>query len=295
MKASDDYAVLLAVIDEGSLTAAAKSLGRSLQSVSRGLASLEQELNVSLFHRTTRRVQPSAACLAFAARIRPAVNEIRAARDELADHTTQLRGAIRIGAPTAFGAECVTLLLAEFLRTHANVSTELVLSEQHMNLASEKIDLAVRLGRLPDSNLRSRQVGALRRVVFGAPAYFAGHGYPPHPSDLVDHECLLRQDPARETWAFANGAGPVEVRGRPRSASAQACNSAAASGGGIARAPLFQVSAWVEAGKVEIVLADFEPEPVPVHLVWTAGRSAPRRVRVLIDFLAARLPSALPA
>lgn len=286
MRSSEDYAVLLAVVDHGSLTAAAASLGRSLQSVSRSLAAIEKQLNVVLFKRTTRRVHPTPACLAFVTRIRPAVREIGAARDELVEQNAQLRGAIRVAAPTSFGAQYVAPALAAFLRLHANVSSELVLSERHVDLASDAIDVALRLGKLPDSSLRARQIGELRRVVFGAPAYFSEHGYPSHPLDLMNYDCLLRRGKLRETWEFGADGLAVEVRGRFYSSSAHACNMAAASGFGIARAPLWQVRDLVDAKKVEVVLAEFEPEAAPVHLVWAAGRSLPRRIRALIDFLA---------
>ncbi|PRZ49729.1 LysR family transcriptional regulator [Paraburkholderia fungorum] len=287
----DEYEVLLAILDEGSLTAAARSLGRTLQSVSRAIAALERELNTILFHRTTRRVEPTAACLKFAARIRPALGEISAARDELVDQATQLRGSIRVGAPTAFGAEFVSPILATFLAIHESVRAELVLAEQHLDLAKADIDLAVRLGRLPDSNLRAKQVGTLRRVVFGTPSYFAARGYPIHPSDLASHDCILRQHAERETWTFNRAGGAVEVTGRFRSASALACNAAAAAGAGIGRAPIFQVQKLLDAAQVVTVLDAFEPEPVPVHLVWSAGRPVARRIRALIDFMAARLVS----
>lgn len=286
MRSSEDYVVLLAVVDHGSLTAAAAALGRSLQSISRSLAAIERQLNVVLFNRTTRRVHPTPGCLAFVNRIRPAVCEIGAAREELVEQHVQLRGAIRIAAPTSFGAQYVAPALAAFLRVHANVSSELILSERHVDLASEAVDVALRLGKLPDSSLRARQVGELRRVVFGAPAYFAERGYPAHPRDLVNYECLLRRGKLREIWEFGAEGQVVEVRGRFYSSSADACNMAAAAGFGIARAPLWQVRNLFEAKQVEVVLAGFEPEAAPVHLVWATGRALPRRVRTLIDFLA---------
>lgn len=289
MKINEDYEVLLAVADHGSLTAAAASLGRSLQSVSRALASMERHLNVTLFNRTTRRVYPTAACVAFVDRIRPAVREIAAARETLADQGQQLRGAIRLAAPTAFGTRYVVPAVAEFLRLHRGVSVELVLSERHVDLAGDAIDLSLRLGTLAPSDLKAKRVGTLRRVVFGAPSYFAAHGYPRAPSDLASHECLLRKSAQEELWSFGPDGEAVTVGGRFRSSHAQACNMAAVAGLGIARAPLWQVREDVDAGSVEVVLTEFEPEPAPIHLVWTSGRTLPKRVRALVDFLAARL------
>ncbi|MDE2288937.1 MAG: LysR family transcriptional regulator [Burkholderiales bacterium] len=289
MAIADDYEVLLAVLDHGSLTAAAKSLGRSLQAVSRALAGIERQLNVSLFTRTTRQVHPTPACLAFARRIRPAMREINAARDELIEQNVQLRGAIRVAAPSTFGAQYLVGTIAEFMGIHAGVSVELIFSERHADLAKEGIDLAVRLGNLPDSDLKARRVAEFRRVLFASPKYLAARGHPREPSDLTKHECILRKDPRHDVWEFGADGRAVEVHGRLRANAADACSKAAAAGHGIARAPLWQVRDMVESGAVEVVLAEFEPKPVPVHLVWLAGRSLPRRVRGLVDFLAERI------
>jgi DNA-binding transcriptional LysR family regulator len=202
MRNGEDYEVLLAVADHGSLTAAAASLGRSLQSVSRALAALERQLNVTLFNRTTRRVYPTAACIAFIDRIRPAVREIAAARELLVDHGQQLRGAIRLAAPTWFGTQYAVPAVAEFLRMHSGVSIELVLSERHVDLAGDAIDVSLRLGTLPASDLKAKRVGTLRRVIFGAPSYLAARGYPSAPADLANHECLLRKSTENEAWLF---------------------------------------------------------------------------------------------
>lgn len=289
MRANEDYAVLLAVADHGSLTAAAAALGRSLQSVSRSLAAMERQLNVSLFNRTTRRVYPTPACLSFIERIRPAVHEIAAARDALVDQGRQLRGAIRLAAPTWFGTQYAVPAVAEFMRLHGGVSIELVLSERHVDLAGEAIDVSLRLGALPPSDLKAKRVGALRRVIFGAPSYFAARGYPQTPGDLAHHECLLRKSADAEAWWFGPDGQTVRVKGRFRSGHAQACNLAAVAGLGVARAPLWQVQDYVNDGSIELVLTAFEPEAAPVHLVWPAGRALPKRVRALVDFLTERI------
>jgi DNA-binding transcriptional LysR family regulator len=289
MRADEDYAVLVAVVDHGSLTAAAAALGRSLQSISRSLAAMERQLNVSLFNRTTRRVYATPACLAFVERIRPAMREIGAAREALADHGQQLRGAIRLAAPTWFGTQYVAPAVAEFMTLHGGVAVDLVLSERHVDLAQERIDVSLRLGVLPSSDLKAKRVGMLRRVIFGAPSYFAARGYPQTPEDLAGHECLLRKSADEEAWSFGPDGRTVRVRGRFRSGHAQACNQAAVAGLGIARAPLWQVREQVQAGSLALVLTEFEPEPAAVHLVWPSGRALPRRVRALVDFLAERI------
>ncbi|MBU6486545.1 MAG: LysR family transcriptional regulator [Burkholderiales bacterium] len=289
MRADEDYAVLLAVADHGSLTAAAAALGRSLQSVSRTLAAMERQLNVSLFIRTTRRVHATPACLAFIDRIRPAMREIVAAREALADQGPQLRGAIRLAAPTWFGTQYLAPAVADFMMLHGNVGIEMLLSERHVDLAEERIDVSLRLGALPPSDLKARRIGALRRVIFGAPGYFAVRGYPRVPEDLAGHECLLRKSIGEESWLFGPDGKAVRVTGRFRSSHAQACNRAAVAGLGIARAPLGQVQEYLDAGCVELVLTEYEPEPASIHLVWPSRRPLPRRVRALVDFLAQRI------
>jgi DNA-binding transcriptional LysR family regulator len=240
-----------------------------------------------LIARTTRQAHPTEAGLAFAARVRPAVEQLRRAHDHIAEQTVHMRGTLRIAAPTLFGPAYVVPLLADFLQTHTQLQTELLLSDTRADLADGRIDVAVRLGALPDSGLRMRALGALRRVVVGAPHYFAAQGRPGCPEDLSGHTCLIRAEAGHETWTFGE-ARRVTVRGRFRSPSAEACNRAAVNGLGIARAPLWQVRPWVESGALEIVLAEHEPPPVPLQLVWPAGRT-PTRVRAFIDHVAARL------
>jgi DNA-binding transcriptional LysR family regulator len=292
----EDYAVFLAVIDHGSLTAAARKLGRSLQATSRVLASLERELGVQLVARTTRKLAPTAIGLAFADRIRGALADIELAREELADAGEKIGGRIRIAASTLFGPRYVLPALAAAAERHSNLEIELTLSDQHTDLISEGIDIAVRIGALPDSGLIARRIGALRRVLCAAPGYLAKHGRPLRPSDLTQHACVLRLNTgANETWMLREGdtPAPVAVRGRFRSDNATARNDAAALGAGITLAPLWQVRSLVDEGRLDLILTEYEPQPIPLHLVWPAGPRLPRRTRVLVDLLTSRLREAV--
>jgi DNA-binding transcriptional LysR family regulator len=285
-----DYATFLTIIDEGSLTSAAARLGKSLQSVSRSLARLEGDLGVELVSRTTRRLRPTAVGLEFAGRIRLALTTIDAAREDLLASDRRLAGTIRIGTSSLFGPEYVAPVLSQFLTRNPEIDVELVLSDERVDLVAEKLDFAIRIGHLPDSNLRIRRLGGLSWAVFASPAYLAAHGRPERPRELRRHECVLRASDD-DRWVFGGNKRRVEVHGRFRSESAAARNAAVASGFGIGLAPLWQVRKLIEQGIVEQILVGHEPPPIPLQIVWSkrGADAMPRRVRAAIDFLAARL------
>lgn len=292
MASLEDYTAFVAIVEQGSLTAAARRLGRSLQAVSRALGALEQELGVELVARTTRRLHPTEAGLKFHARIKAALADIASARDELVADGGMLSGRVRIGASTQFGPRYILPVLTAFMARHRAVEIELAVTDKHVDLISEGLDLAVRIGTLPDSSLRAHRLGAVRRVVFGAPGYFATHGRPNRPSDLRAHVCALRRTAgATETWSFGEDASleQVEVRGPFRSDSAPARNEAVAAGLAIGIAPLYQVRPLLDAGRIELVLTDYESPLIPVHVVWPSGPAMPNRTRALVDFIAAQL------
>jgi DNA-binding transcriptional LysR family regulator len=287
-----DYGAFVAVVEKGSLTAAAGQLGRSLQSVSRSLAAVERELGVELVRRTTRRSTPTDAGLAFYRRLSAALSEIDAAKQETANRKVEASGLLRITSSTAFAPLYIVPAAAAFLGAHPKVRIELGVSDHYADLVGEGFDLAVRIGELPDSSLKAKRLADLRRVVFASPDYFANHGRPRRPDDLVNHECIVRTA-AREgnAWPFQidGRLRAVRVAGRFRTSSAVAANEAAAQGLGVGNAPLWQVRALVDRGAVDLALTRFEPPPVPIHAVWPATKVLAAKTQLFTDFLAARL------
>ena len=288
----EDFQAFVAIVDKGSLTAAAKQLKRSLQSISRSLATLEGDLGVELIARTTRRSATTEAGLAFYRRVGAALSEIEAAKLETSNRRSEPAGLLRITSSTVFAPLYVVPAVCAFLESHPKVDIELDMSDGYVDLISQGFDLAIRIGELPDSSLKARRLADLRRVVFAAPAYFAKHGRPKVPGDLTGHQCLVRTS-ARDSdaWPFLVGGRlkTVKVAGRFRSSGAPAVNEAAVQGLGIANAPLWQVRALVDRGVVELILTRFEPPLLPVHAVWPATRLLPAKTQLFLDYLAARL------
>jgi DNA-binding transcriptional LysR family regulator len=292
MNRIEDYQALTAIVERRSLTAAARHLGRSLQSVSRSLAALEQEVGVELIRRTTRRSNPTDAGLAFYRRLSAALSEIEAAKLETANRRAEATGLLRISASTTFAPLHIVPALPEFLARYSGVEIELELSDGFVDLVGEGIDLAIRIGDLRDSGLKARRLASSRRVVFAAPSYLAKFGRPRNPEDLKRHQCIVRTTTRfGNDWPFpAKGRMKIiKVAGRVRTSGAATANAAAVQGLGIAVGPLWQVRSLVDRGDVELLLTRFEPPPVPIHAVWPATKVLPARTQLFVEYLAARL------
>lgn len=289
----EDIEAFLAVIEEGSQTAAARRLGRSLQSVNRALASLERSVGVELVRRTTRRSVATEAGLAFYRRVRPAFTEIGEARLEAANRRAEPSGLLRVAAPVLFGAAHVVPAIADFLRRHPRMEVELKASDSPVDMIGEGFDLALRIRELPDSSLRARRLGAMRTVVYGSPGYLARQGRPAHPDDLARHRCVLRGtgEGGTEAWRFRVGgrARMVRVAGCFRTDSTPAVHAAVCQGLGLGYGPFWQIRDLFDRGAMEIVLEDFEAPRIPIHAVFPPSGLAPAKTRLFADLLTDRL------
>src|SRR5262245_29372647 len=292
MNRIEDYQAFTAIVEKRSLTAAARQLGRSLQSVSRSLAALERDVGVELIRRTTRRSNPTDAGLAFYRRLSAALAEIEDAKLETSSHRAEATGLLRIAGSTGFASLYIVRALPAFLASHPRVEVEIDLSDRFIDLVDEGYYLAIRIGDLPDSTHKAKLLGNSRRVVFASPSYLARNGRPRSPDDLIEHECIVRTF-ARDgnAWPFrVNGRiKTVKVAGRFRTSGVMAVNAAAVEGLGIANGPLWQARSLIDRGDVELLLTRFEPPSVPIHAVWPATRVLPARTKLFVEFLAARL------
>ena len=286
----DELAVLVAVIDNGSLAAASRRLRRSPPAVTRALAALEQRVGVRLVERTTRRLSATEAGRAVAEHARLLLGEYDAAVTGLAD--APLRGLLRVTAPVQFGRRHVAPLVIGFLAAFPEMQVELVLNDRNLDLIDEGIDVAVRIGPLADSGLVARRVGEVRRVLVAGPAYLAARGTPKKPAELTAHDTILGTGRGEASeWRFGGPKRTTVVRLSSRLLvnDIEARLVAVRAGQGISRFLSYQVSEELEAGSLVRLLAGFEPVPLPVHLVAPSGGHKAPKVRAFLDHAAASL------
>ena len=288
----DDLDAFVAIVEKGGQTAAARHLRRSLQSIGRSLSALEQDLKVQLVRRTTRQSRPTEAGQVFYRRIKPALVDIHEARLETANRQAEPSGLLKVGAPEAFASAFVVPAVRDFMERHPGIEVELQASDRPVDFFTQQLDLAVRIRELPDSGMRARKLGDLRIGVVGAPAYFARRGRPMHPNELASHDCIVRVlDSEEASWPFRiNGRRRlVRVGGRFRANTPAAIHAAVAAGLGLGLAPLWQVRTLIERGDAEVVLEKFESTRIPIHAVWPPTRQPALKVRLFVDYLAAKM------
>ncbi|TAJ72284.1 MAG: LysR family transcriptional regulator [Phenylobacterium sp.] len=286
----DELAVFLAVLETGSLAAAARRLRRSPAAVTRTLAALEARIGVRLVERTTRRLATTEAGRRLADEARAVLAAYDAAMAH--DEDGPLRGFLRISAPLVFGRRHVAPVLAAFLDAHPQVTVELALNDRNLDLVDAGIDVALRIGALADSSLLARRVGEVRRVVAASPAYLASRGTPERPGDLAGHEIVYSStQPGPTEWRFEGPRGPQTVRLRPRLMvnAVEPVIEAAVQGRGVTRVLSYQLADELADGRLVRLLAGYEPAPIPVQLVTVSARLMPPRVRAFLDFAAVEL------
>jgi DNA-binding transcriptional LysR family regulator len=282
--------VLVAVIDHGSLAAAARRLRRSPPAVTRALAALEGRVGVRLVERSTRRLSVTEAGRAFAERARALLTEYDSAVSGLAD--TPFRGLLRVTAPLQFGRRHVAPLVTAFLETYREIQIELILNDRNLDLIEGGIDVAVRIGPLADSTVIAKRVGEVRRVLVASPAYLAKRGTPKKPADLAAHDTILgiaRSEPSE--WRFGPPKRTTIVRLSPRLLvnETEARLVAVRAGQGITRVLSYQVSEDIKAGSLIRIMPAFEPPALPIHLVTPNEGHKTRKVRVFLDYAAESL------
>ena len=281
--------VFVEVIEAGGLAAAARALSLSAPSVTRVLNELEADLGVVLVRRSTRAVTLTEAGASFLADAKKIVGEYAEARDAVRGAHRSPKGTLRVTAPTLFGQHYITDVILEYLTTYPDVRVETVYLDRVVNLIDEGFDLAIRIGKLPDSNLRAARVGEVRRVVCGTPAYFEDQGIPDMPSDLRSHQIVAaRPVSSTDEWRFRDGA-TVRLRPRLVFSSMPAAIGAIKSGFGLTRVLSYQIGPELREGTLQTVLTDHEPESLPIQIVHADGLATSGKVRAFVDIAVDRL------
>lgn len=295
----DAMAILVAAVAEGSFSAAGRKLGVPLPTISRKVADLEAHLKTQLLVRSTRKLALTEAGQAYVAACKRILEEVDEAETRASGEYTIPRGELTLTAPIVFGRLHVLPVVNNFLSDFAEITVRLVLADQNINLLDDHIDLGVRIGDLPDSSLVATRVGVLRRVVCGSPDYFAAHGVPQTPGDLTKHACIMFSAMASgASWAFKSGTRPmkpIHPSCRLHVNTAEAAVDAAIAGIGITNVLSYQIARAVQDGDLIVVLAEFEPPPIPVHLIHAQQGLLPLKMRRFLEFAAPRLRRSLLA
>lgn len=284
----------VAVVDSGGFASAARKLNQSPPVVTRAVAELEERLGLRLLTRTTRVVRVTDAGARFAEDCRRILAEIEEAETAATGTHAAPRGTLTITAPVLFGQRHVMPILVSYLEQFPEVDAQCLFLDRVVNVVEEGIDVAVRIGELPDSSLQASRVGRVRRVLVAAPAYLAAHGTPRRPQDLAGHVTVMASgiSPVSE-WRFNDAGKPLLQRLEPRlrTTTNDSAIAAALAGLGITRLLSYQVAEQVRSGALQVVLQDFETAPLPVHVVHHEGRRATRKVRAFVDLAVERLRS----
>lgn len=286
----DEVRAFIAVAEARSFTQGARKLAVSSAQASKLVARLENRLGARLLNRTTRDVSLTDVGRAYLDRGREVLESFEALEASVRDQDGPT-GTLRISAPISFGASELAPALLEFAAVCPNVALDVALSDRLVNLVEEGFDVAVRIGRLPDSSLVARRLAAVRLVTCAAPGYLARAGTPLTPADLAGHEVILDSNMRDPTvWRFGLDSAPREVRvsGRLRFNGAEICAEAAAAGFGITRGPAFALAGALRDGRLVPILCDQESELIHVHAVYPHARHLAAKVRAFVDFLAKR-------
>jgi DNA-binding transcriptional LysR family regulator len=292
----DAIATLIAAVDGGSLSAASRALGMPLATVSRKVSELEAHLGAQLVVRTSRKLLLTEAGRAYVSAGRRILDQIDEAERAASGEYRAPQGHLTMTAPIMFGRLHVEPVVLAFLQAYPQIDARLVLADHVVNLVDEQVDVAIRIGPLPDSAMVATRLGAVRWVTCASPAYLAERGAPDTLDALSGHDCIMFEGLYSNTvWTFGRGKEIIAVPIRPRFAvnTADAAIAAAVAGTGITRVLSYQVAEAVAAGKLQLLLHAFEPEPLPVHLVYPTPSLLPLKLRAFLDFAAPRLKASL--
>ena len=274
----------VSIVERGSLTAAANSLQTSLPSVVRTLAALENQLDVRLLNRTTRRIALTDEGREYFERCKRLLAGVEEAEAALSARRAAPKGRLRITAPVLFGRLYVAPAVNQFLARHPAMQIDLLLLDRVVDLLEEAIDVAVRIGRLRDSSLVALRVGETRRIYCASPDYLRRNGTPRSEEDLGQHRGV----------SFSGLSRGVDATTAISTNQIDVALDACLAGVGIGQFLCYQVRPLLEAGRLKRVLAQSEPAPLPIHVIYPHARLLSANVRAFVDWTAPRLRKRLP-
>jgi len=288
----DAMEVFVTAVETGSLSAAGRKLGIPLPTISRKISELEAHIKTRLLNRSTRQLTLTDAGQSYLAACKQILEAVQEAESAAAGEYSVPRGQLVVTAPIVFGRLHVLPVTTEFLRAYPDVDVQLVLGDRSLDLLEEHIDVAVRIGELPDSSHVATRVGTIRRIVCASPAYLREHGTPSAPHDLARHVCVTFAGFQQASiWTFGAGRDKVSIPVHSRLIvnTAEAAIDAAIAGTGLTSVLSYQAESAIQGGALQLVLEDFEPPPIPVSLIYAGQGLLPLKLRAFLDFATPRL------
>jgi DNA-binding transcriptional LysR family regulator len=284
----DAMQAFVAVADLQGFAPAARKLGLSPSGVTRMIAALEDRLGARLLQRTTRSVTLTDVGARYLERARRILADVEEAENSAQAERTRPSGRLVVSAPVGFGRLHVSPVMSVYLKRYPEVGAELRLTDRMINLVEDGVDIAVRIGHLPDSSLVARHVGEMRRIVVASKDYLKQRGEPNKPAAIAKYDTIqFGATTASPDWRFVNDGREVRVACIPRfvTNSADAAIQYAEAGGGLTRVMAYQAAESIKAGRLKIVLAKFEQPPLPIHVVYPTSRLLSAKVRTFVDLV----------
>jgi DNA-binding transcriptional LysR family regulator len=284
-------AVFAKVVESASFAAAARHFDMSPAMVSKHVRTLEERLGVRLLNRTTRRVSATEVGQDYYERSLRILTDLEDAERAAGDLQTAPRGLLRVTTSVSFGSRRLAPAIADYLAAYPDVSIDMSLHDNYVDLLEERIDLAIRLGQLSDSSLIARKLCAVEMIACASPGYLAANGTPQKPRDLIKHNCLIYTYAASRAWTFTDRSGKdeiIRVTGRVSGNGGDALLALAVKDAGVALAPDYLVCDDLAAGHLVRLLPDYTMPDIPVYAVYPHSRFLSAKTRTFIDFLATR-------
>jgi DNA-binding transcriptional LysR family regulator len=288
--------IIVAVTETGSFSAASRRLGMSVATVSRNVADLEARLKTELFQRSSRRMTLTDAGRDYVEACRRIIEQVDDAERQVSGEYRSPKGDLAVTTPWGLGHTHLLPIATEFMEAFPEVGLRLLLTDRVVDTADENIDVAIRIGALPESTMIASRIGSIRLVVCASPAYLAAKGRPGTPDDLRGHDCITISDVAAPAaWKFGTGKRVrlVPVPSRLCVNTSEAAVLAAIAGAGLTRVMSYKLDAARRAGTLELVLVDFEPEPLPVHIVYAPRKPIPLKLRAFLNWATPRMKARL--
>ena len=279
------------VVEAGSYAEAGRQLGLTRSAVSKGVIELEHILGARLLDRTTRKVNPTEAGLAYYERCRAILSEIEETEFQISRLHDEPKGTLKLNAPMSFGVLHMGRAIADFMAVYPDLNVELILNDRFVDPIEEGFDITVRIAALADSSLIARKLAPGRRVLVASPGYLSSFGTPQTPNQLAEHSCLNYGHttvPQRWQWMDAGKTLNVPINSRLCSNNGDVLRDAALAGHGVAMLPTFLVGDDICAGHLVVLLPEYPPAELGIYALYAPNKFLAAKTRVLIDFLVDR-------